>query len=204
MLCKTVNLNTYIIIIIIVVVLIVIMIIMILHLYRHHCHHWQGDRDHQISNWVEFERASNCIASALRDKVDLNTFPPQIFAQSLTARISTSVNFAFLKMVKSISAKAGAFLAYLLKSKLFGCNRSQGVTCIHVKGDRSSSKEKECLPVQQSDYDVGSNNNRGGSSNCLLASGWPDTQIDIARNRYESRAGKDMKTFTWWSKSLNL
>ena len=145
---------------------------------------------------MEFERASNCIASALRDKVDLNTFPPQIFAQSLTARISTSVNFAFLKMVKSISAKAGAFLAYLLKSKLFGCNRSQGVTCIHVKGDRSSSKEKECLPVQQSDYDVGSNNNRGGSSNCLLASGWPDTQIDIARNRYESRAGKDMKTFT--------
>ena len=146
MLCKTVNLNTYIIIIIGAVVLIVIMIIMIIHLYRHHCHHWRGDRDHQMSNWVEFDRASNCISSALRDKVDLNTFSPQIFAQSLTARISTSVNFAFLKIVKSISAKAGALLAYLLKSKLFGCNRSQGVTCIHVKGDRSSSKKKECLP----------------------------------------------------------
>ena len=146
MLCKTVNLNTYIIIIIGAVVLIVIMIIMIIHLHHHHCHRWQGDRDHQMSNWVEFDRASNCISSALRDKVDLNTFSPQIFAQSLTARISTSVNFAFLKMVKSISAKAGALLAYLLKSKLFGCNRSQGVTCIHVKGDRSSSKKKECLP----------------------------------------------------------
>ena len=80
----------------------------------------------------------------------------------------------------------------LLKSKLFGCNRSQGVTCIHVKGDRSSSKKKECLPVQQSDYNVESNNNRGGSRNCLLASGWVDTQIDIAINRYESRAGQDM------------
>ena len=53
-----------------------------------------------------------------------------------------------------------------------------------MKGDRSSSKKKECLPVQQSDYDVESNNNRGGSSNCLLASGWPDTQIDIAINRH--------------------
>ena len=146
MLCKTVNLNTYIIIIIGAVVIKVIIIIMILHLHHHHCQHWQGDRDHQMSNWVEFERASNCISSALRDKVDLNTFSPQIFAQSLTARISTSVNFAFLKMVKSISAKAGAFLAYLLKSKLFGCNRSQGVTCIQVNGDRSGAKKKRMSP----------------------------------------------------------
>ena len=92
----------------------------------------------------------------------------------------------------------------LLKSKLFGCNRSQGVTCIHVKGDRSSSKKKECLPVQQSDYDVESNNNTGGSSNCLLASGWPDTQIDIAINRYESRAGQDMIRKLLLFKSLVL
>ena len=61
-----------------------------------------------------------------------------------------------------------------------------------MKGDRSSSKKKECLPGEQNDYDVESNNNRGRSRNCLLASGWPDTQIDIAINRYESRAGQDM------------
>ena len=65
-----------------------------------------------------------------------------------------------------------------------------------MKGDRSSSKEKECLLVQQSDYDVESNNNRGGSSNCLLASGWPDTQIDIAINRHgqEDMIQKTLKT----------
>ena len=61
-----------------------------------------------------------------------------------------------------------------------------------MKGDRSSSKKKECLPGEQNDYDVESNNNRGGSSNCLLASGWPDTQIDIGINRYERRTGQDM------------